>query len=810
MAASAQIVPGYPTGVTGQPVCGTSGGQVVNCLLYTDASQYYTSSMNGDMCAAINAAIADAVSKGIFTVDARAFTGLQACKSDPYHNEFVPIHILLSGKVTIITSTPWTTPALPNVLTGEVGGNTADTAGARIMGCGSVAGLATGVTFTAGTGGWPASGSPGNCAFNSTILGVTIQNTSGHAGTVTELNGTTAAFQMTFHSGITHGPFPSGTYQAVIEIGAERNNGDGYGADTSNNSDCDDTWISNVAISTGGDQNTFGIYDPCSQEKTTISHVRLGCCGGGANWNAAGAFFDRTEYAYGNGNAAGVTRPVISDVNLAGEMTSQCNTASAACYGIVFQGSAIQCVVSGGGGSGGTCYVPQGAVSGGSISLSAGAVVVANPGTGYSGTATVTLSGPGQTWGSALNQTASCTAAESGGFLTTITCSSGGMNYPGAVQTGGPMITHVAVAGAAAAKLWDAIYIDGTGLTEIKNVHNINAANYAVEWGITTFNSGGVIQNVDTSTACGVHLGWMHDGGETLQSIVGSSVCTTVIQDDLFGQTLTLAQFSRGIGSYDAASFISNLYGFLIPCQANTPASIAPTTTFGVYCDTTDGLDFQPGADSTQAVTIRNHAGTVGFSFDTSNGRLAIGKAGAPTAALDVTGTFQVTNGGAISKYDNFSTAGVGVPVVLYATGSGTQTGNFGPTTMFAGIAGTHWYRFSWFVDQVNVGTGSCTSTATTIVLNLVWTPANASIQTTLPMIGFGPNTNTGGITSTITIATSGSPLGANGQVAASGSYTFTSKASQAITFTVTGFAGPTGCTTAPNFEVIPLLEILN
>ena len=218
----------------------------------------------------------------------------------------------------------------------------------------------------------------------------------------------------------------------------------------------------------------------------------------------------------------------------------------------------------------------------------------------------------------------------------------------------------------------------------------------------------------------------------------------------------------------------------------------------------------QPAADSTTAIQAKQAGGTVFATFDSTNKRLRIGDATAPNTPLDILGLFQATLTGSIGKVTGQATAGnFGVPVLVYATPSSAVSAAIGSTTMVTNAAATHEYRFYGYIDQVAAGTGSC-SGATTFVLNLISQDPNAAASNTLPMIVFGPNTNTSGISTTVTAVTSGSPLGAAGQVVGSFSFTVAAKASTVLAYSTTSFSGPTGCTTAPTYQIYPFLEVLN
>jgi len=133
----------------------------------------------------------------------------------------------------------------------------------------------------------------------------------------------------------------------------------------------------------------------------------------------------------------------------------------------------------------------------------------------------------------------------------------------------------------------------------------------------------------------------------------------------------------------------------------------------------------------------------------------------------------------------------------LYSTATASGHANISNTTMTTGLAGTHQYAFTFYVDVSAVGT-SCTGN-TTLVVNLVFFDPNAAGSSTVALAPYGATSTT------ITLASSGN--GAVGPIA-SGAYNFAGKASQSVVLNATYTAG-TGCSPGPNFQIFPKLSLI-
>lgn len=225
---------------------------------------------------------------------------------------------------------------------------------------------------------------------------------------------------------------------------------------------------------------------------------------------------------------------------------------------------------------------------------------------------------------------------------------------------------------------------------------------------------------------------------------------------------------------------------------------------------------FQPvGADSTQMFQLKNAAGTIFASFDSSAKQFRIGDLTAPAATLDVAGSFQVNASGTPIKEGAVGLVGAGMPGIIYNTYSGTAvSGGIGPNTMVTstpssnpencgGSTNAGCYRISFYVFQVVAGSG-CGANNTNIAAQVIFTdPVTSSTSTTITVAAFliagngtantAPPPNTGG--SGVTLA-----------VGATGAYIFRAKAGSTIQYKTT-VTGGSGCSPLPTYYIIPFLE---
>lgn len=128
----------------------------------------------------------------------------------------------------------------------------------------------------------------------------------------------------------------------------------------------------------------------------------------------------------------------------------------------------------------------------------------------------------------------------------------------------------------------------------------------------------------------------------------------------------------------------------------------------------------------------------------------------------------------------------------VYNTASATQSGSLASTQMVATTPGaTTWYRISFFLIQIAIGSGC--STNTTFKTNAIFTDGLTNTSQTVQV-------HAGAVVNNGTANTAIAPLSNS-----SGSYEFPAQASTSISYSVT-FTGGT-CTTTPTYKVAPLLE---
>jgi hypothetical protein len=247
-----------------------------------------------------------------------------------------------------------------------------------------------------------------------------------------------------------------------------------------------------------------------------------------------------------------------------------------------------------------------------------------------------------------------------------------------------------------------------------------------------------------------------------------------------------------------------------------------PTVTIGVtgsdsvinlshVTKSTGAHSFQPGGDSTQMFQLKNAAGAIFASFDSSGKQFRIGDNIAPAAVLDVEGGFQVNGSGTPIKEGASSLVGAGLPGIVYNTVSGSATsGSISAATMVTapttnpencgGTSNASCYRISFYAFQVGVGNTCSTNTA--IEMQVIFQDPSASASSTVT-VGAVSIAGVGNANSPISPSTGGS--GAGIAIGATGGYTLRAKLGTAVQYKTNVIAGT--CTTAPTYWVIPFLE---
>jgi hypothetical protein len=685
------------------------------------SSSIFAANTGGDMCKAINNAyLSVGLATGTFftgTIDARGFTGVQACNTDPFsgsQNHY--IYLLLNSNVQIVTSVGWFTPQRAHVIDGGAPGSedipTSTDLGARIVACGPTAPHWTGTEC--------------DIPFGSTTVPVLEINTN---------------LKFNVH----HGPFAAGNYTCILCIGGGQSgwNTDAFGA-----------VLKGVRVELGGNSNIFGVYTKNAQETSEWSKIR--CGGYGANSNSACAFVDRVEAS--TPGQSGPDNFLIDDWSIGANLTAD----GVNDYGVVSEGEDVVIEF-----TGMTCTTSYplafvtGVTSGGVIT----SAQLQSVGSGCTGTSlganayypnTTGSFSLGQWTNTPQNGGATFNVILSGGSVSTFGLLLGGTGYPGSFLGGPRAIKNVTVVGstvgASVYRLNGGIVIDGDATVNVDSVHcekmvNTNGTGDCVQAGTFGFKAGGVFSNINSNSnvqGANLHFGKGIDNNQVVTS--NASLATNLIVDDknLPGTPLTSANCDTGgAGSSPAAGVIAiYLPGSFVRCGPNLgyylPELASPPTSgllgfdllysksihwpafnpnnsgeqlfaglsgtvasghFPVLNSTTTGamidsgvnyqapvfvtsvstplytspaspgtLTIQPGADTTQSILFKTNGGggTTVASIDTNTvgGQLAIGKSTAPSATLDVAGTFLVQSG-EVSKYRSTATVRGGVPSII-------------------------------------------------------------------------------------------------------------------------------------------------
>lgn len=517
--ASAPLLRAQAT-VQGEPAVGNAAGtNWTTSDMYLDASRFG----GADMCAKISAACQSANSNGV--IDARQFTGAQACNSNMFASCNKTVNLLLNPNVLIVASVPQFTPSLPHRIDGGVAGNVLGTSGATITACGPQ--------------------SPSGAGWNNTTLTCL-------SGTVPQFPNATNRVTFAYQ----HGKFPGSTYACLVCGGGE---GTSEGQGWNNNAGGEE--IDGLAFDLGGNANTFGYYTMNETERSVLSNYRFGGYDPASAYEA-GIFYDRTEAPNGQ---PGPARNSLQHGNMAGTLSA--NNAEA--DGIDYEGSDIVVTVSPTG-----CTGPVHAwVS--SVNTSGGVAQVTvdpnNNGTSGCTAATCQIIGAPTVYPATFpnnyvvgtnNNGATCTATVAGGVVTTIVAGTGGAatntGYNQSWITGGPMIDDVNCASGASGKIADCIFVEGVGRAEVKNVHTLDTLGYGVNYGAMQKTAGGEISLVDANvtTAGNLQLGAGIDNTQRVSALSASGTSLTIVNDIKNGLTLTTSNYTDGLGMYLPANFI--------------------------------------------------------------------------------------------------------------------------------------------------------------------------------------------------------------------------------------------------------------
>lgn len=482
-----------------------------------------------DMCAKINNACTAKLPSSGGTIDARGFSGPQACNSDPFAGCNKPLTLML-GAAQIVSSVPWSTPQVAFQMYGSgAASGPANITGTLIQACGPAA--PTWVTT--------------NCS----VGGVTVPRFPN------------ATNQLTFT--IQHGPYAAGTYACLICDGAQSGGSFGVGWQT-------DSFRHilgpEIKVSLGGNNNAFGIYNMNCQEGckyTGIAFGDIGSINATVPANAAAVFWDRTEAPT---SASGPTHFSAEDLHINTKATVD-PVASAPVNGIVIEGASDTVVM-----TQGSCAVQPTAYV---VGVSTGAITsigVGNDGNGNTAGSggcnvtppTCTIYGAPSTYGGALVSGATCTVTVGSrtingisqtNVVTAVVASGGGnTGYNNGPQADGPhrLLSNTAQGSANPGRMTAGLVIDGVNNPVVVSFHGEQSTDCAIKVGTYSLVRNGVFLGVSgpSTLACGVREGAAADGGQTFNSVASTSGNFNLMQDDKFNVVLGSASLSRGLEFY--------------------------------------------------------------------------------------------------------------------------------------------------------------------------------------------------------------------------------------------------------------------
>lgn len=150
---------------------------------------------------------------------------------------------------------------------------------------------------------------------------------------------------------------------------------------------------------------------------------------------------------------------------------------------------------------------------------------------------------------------------------------------------------------------------------------------------------------------------------------------------------------------------------------------------------------------------------------------------------------------GAFTEYAGNALVNSGVPSEISASASTTTNTSISSTPILPAPVSS-FYRVSFYVFQVAVGSSGACNTPTLVAPSIIFQDPNSTVTTTIGVGNFYTVTGPG---------TANAPM--NLQVPGADSYTFRAKSGTNINYSTTVTAG--NCTTAPTYYVIPLLQLL-
>jgi hypothetical protein len=562
---------------------------------YVDASSpIFTANYGGDMCKAINNAYlslglsstalggAGTASLGFFsgTIDARGFTGVQACKTPPFQQANIPVQLLLNCNVVIVTQVGWLTPQLPHEINGCAAGRVLPSpitdVGAILQACGPSA------------PGW----SLGSLACNVPVEGFPAS-----------VSVARIVPNLTFN--VHHGPYPSSiapglNYTCMICDGAQ---GDPNFIPAYNGWDLDafGSHIYNLRLDAGGNSNIFGLYTLNEEELSEWKYIQ---CGGWQNGtlstvsaqNRACWFIDRTEASTRApgcvGSCGGQSGPgnfVVDQITL-GSGSTNSNT-PVGDYGGIYEGSDITLEFTGGCTIEPVAFVTALVPSGSGGGLTPSGVRFQSLGSSCSSGPTITATYPFSTgtftsgvWSNApVSGGAHLTIGVTGGHVdpTTLSITAAGV-FPVGFVGGMKSISNMTFTGAASSgttlPINGGLLGDGAATQRIDSIHCEKMTGDCLAVGTFAYQPGGQFSNLNSNVdvaGATVHLGVGIDNGQVVVNSTAFPLTSTktILQDDanlVSGSPLTLTigasgNCSHGVSLYMPASVTSCNGGMYMP-----------------------------------------------------------------------------------------------------------------------------------------------------------------------------------------------------------------------------------------------------
>lgn len=185
----------------------------------------------------------------------------------------------------------------------------------------------------------------------------------------------------------------------------------------------------------------------------------------------------------------------------------------------------------------------------------------------------------------------------------------------------------------------------------------------------------------------------------------------------------------------------------------------------------------EPLADSATAFLVESSSASPILDVDTAGGKVGI-LTSTPGATFDVAGNLQASSSGIVSKYNGVTTAGNGIPAILYTYDMTGLTASATPPSFSPTVAGVYQIGFYLY----DFGSGSGCSMNPTVQLTISWTDDGGA----------------SGLTQNLPTATVTLPVTAIAGHFAQGTAQVYVKASASVTFSTNYVSGT--CATNPSY----------